>query len=340
MKFYGRFLKMYFPILNLCVCRIDGDEEGGGAEAAPAQVDRFGNEASPDTGKVEQDPGDEQAASGKETGEEGKGEQAPAKAQDPAVVSDDDLMAALNPEESPEAKAKRLERDYSASSAEAKRLNGEQKAIKAALESQGLKLSIKDGRIDLVPTDKYSDKPAKLEFKVKDLSAEQVEALESGDVSEIEAKVLSKLAEKAVSTLVRPVPTREKEAPTLSEEKKAAVYEQLASIKDEFDMPKHENLTENKKHIEAFINHPARDQALRDAFAAAPEVMAALVNSHINAVKQGVLKRAAAAKEALDKKQKQAQQKADSTHQDAGNVSAKGGVDSFYSSIGGKSRFS
>lgn len=301
---------------------------------------------SPDGGKVD----DDTPATGQETvteekaGEEGKTDGEPAVEAQAPVVSDEDLESALSPEESPAEKAARLERDYSASSKEAKRLNGERKALESALAGQGLKLIVKDGKADLIATEKYSSdgKPFEANISLKDISVSDLESLESGDIAEIQ-KVFDKLAgrivEDANRKLVRAAPTREKEAPVLSEERKATAFSHLAEAKDEFDMPKHENFEQNSKHIEAFINNPARPQVIRDAFAEAPELVAALVNSYINGVREGVIKRGEAAKAAKEQKEKEAREKAGAGITDEGTVSKAGASDDFLNSVG-RTRFS
>ena len=259
-------------------------------------------------------------------------------------VSEEELEKALVAEESQKSKLERLERDYGASSKEAKRLSTERKTIDAALAEQGLKLVIKGDKLDLIPTEKYSKdgKPYEPEkIDLNKLSVADIDALESGDVSEIQKvfdKLLSSVAENAKAKLVRAEPTRDKEAPTISQEKIDSVFDYLANAKDELDMQKHENIATNRKLIENYINNSAQPQALREAFAQAPETVAALVNSYINATRQALIKRAEAAKSAAEKKAQENQRKSKSQASDEGAVRHSGGADSFLDSIG-KSRF-
>jgi hypothetical protein len=335
MKNYGRFLNMLFPMRNLLVLSIEGDE-GGGSDDGTAELDKmFSNEqASSDDGKAGEAPGGGKDVSGGESGT--KADVQPSDKEKADVFTDDDLEKALSPVEAPEEKAARLERDYSASSKEAQRLNGEKKAIAKALEDQGLKLVVKDGKADLIPTGKYSADGKPFEVKISKMSAEDQEALESGDLSEIQ-KVIDKVVDDARNKLVRPAPTREKEPSLISEEKVEAVFNSLAEAKDELDVSKHLNFKENEKHIRSFINNSARPQALRDAFAEAPEVIAALVNSHINAVKEGLRNRAEAVKAANEKKAKEARSSAGRGVEDEGTVSQNGDDD--YLNQFGRSRF-
>lgn len=347
MKKYGRFLEimmsMFFPMWNLMVLSLEGEGESGGGSGDSgndAILDEMFPEkdlndpASLDDGKADKATSDGKDASGGDDKAKASGESSD-KGKAPAV-SDEDLEKALSPTESPEEKAARLERDYSASSKEAQRLNGEKKAISSALAEQGLKLIVKDGKVDLIPTEKYSADSKPFNVKISELPVKDQEALESGDLSEIQ-KVFDKVVEDARSKLVRPAPTREKEPFSISEEKVSSVFESLADAKDELDVPKNPNFKENEKHIRSFINNSARPQALRDAFAAAPDVVASLVNSHINAVKEGLRTRADAVKAAADKKAKDAREKAGRGFEDEGSVSQKGNDD--YLNKFGKSRF-
>ena len=123
----------------------------------------------------------------------------------------------------------------------------------------------------------------------------------------------------------------------ISEERKEAIFNSLAEAKDEFDVPKNPSFAENRKVIESYINNSARPEALREAFAAAPEEVAALVNSHINAVKAGLIERAKSVRNASDKKTEEARKKADQGMGDEGTVTPKGSDD--YMNQFGPSRF-
>lgn len=324
---------IYMPMLGMMKLNLD-DEGGGSDDGGAAELDAmFGTNdstASLDGGKADDAPDGGKDASGGEEG--GKADGAPPDDGKAPVVSDEDLEKALSPEESPEEKAARLERDYKASSTEAQRLNAEKKAIAKSLEEQGLKLVVKNGKAELIPTEKYTPDGRPLEVKISDMSAADQEALESGDLAEIQ-KVIDKVVSDARSKLVRPAPTLEKEPATISPERKESVFSSLEAMTDELGNPKHPDFAMNRKFIETYINNPANPQALRDAFAAAPEAVAVLVNSHINSTRQALIKRTEAAKAASEKKEKEARQKASRGIEDDGIVT-HGGDDSFYDQFG------
>lgn len=323
----GRFL--HFGIFNSLIHsafpRFIVEDEGGGGE-----VDRFGEEVPPDEGKTAEAAPDAEKVAELEKGKVDEGTEKPAPSEEKApVVADEDLLNELNPEESPEAKLKRIDRDYAASSKESQRLSAKDKAVAKFFEEQGIDIKItKDAKgnitgVNTLANDKYSADAAKLNVKISDLPVDQKEALESGDLDQIQT-VIEKIEAKYKSALVRAQPTLDKEPPHLSEERKASVFERMETAKDVFDKPKHENFAENKKQIEAFINHPARSQALRDLFATDPEAAAELVNSHINSVKARLIGRATAAKVASDKKEKEAQGKTAASVDSEGNTSEAG----------------
>ena len=333
MKFNGRFLALFFPMMNLCIRHIDGEEGAGGSPedtgGASVAQDRFGDDV-PLNDSKDTSPAAEQGASNEKgnddegtKGRESSEEQAPA-------FSEEDLLNDLSPEESSEAKAARLEREYGASSTEAKRLNAENKAYVKALESQGLKVSVKDGEVNFIPTEKYSEKSAKLSVKVEDLSAAAIEAFESGDIEQIQPEI-DKLLASATQKLVRAQPTLLKEAPQLSDERKASAYAHLESEKGVFNQPKHENFAENKSLVEAFVNHPARPQALRDLFASNPELVAEMVNNTINAYKSRRTNGTKAAQAANEKKANEGRESAATgTHSEGNTREASRGATGVY----------
>lgn len=299
------------------------DEMFGGTEET-----NFDEKASPEDGKADEAPTDKQDVSGGE--EDDKGSTAPSGEEQAPVISDEDLLGALDPTETPEKKAERLQRDYSASSKEAHRLNGELKAFAQYFEKeQGLKLQVKDGKVTAIPTEKYSKdgKPFEAKIDLRDLRGDDLDAMESGDIREQQAvldKLVSQIADEARNKLVRPAPTHEKEPAHLSSERKDSIFSSMADAVDEFGQELHPNLDGNRKVIESFINSSARPQVLREAFAEAPELMAQLVNNHINSVRQNLMNRAKAEAAKKAKKERLARDTADRGFSGEGVVAASG----------------
>ena len=328
----GRFLPFTFlnmislaGLLGPCVRSFT--EDGGGET-----FDRLSGDdaASPDTGKAEEaapdagkdTSGDDDTGKGEtdDKGQESSQEQA-------SEITDDELTAALEVGETPEAKTKRLEREYKASSTEAQRLSKETKAYAKALEAQGLKSIVKDGEVKFVPTDKYNDKAAKFGMKVSNLPIALQEAIESGDPEEAQ-KALDYVQEQARSAFVRAVPTLDKEPATISDERKATVFNHMETAKDVNDSPIYEKFGINKSHIESFINNPLCSPARREAFAADPEMMAGLVNAQLNVIRARLSKTKADAATALAEAEKSGRERANGSVDGSGTVVAKGGSSS------------
>lgn len=317
----------------------DGEEgAGGGEEKSASQValDEMFRKSPGDEAKPGQAP--ESSASGSEEkseSEEGEEDKEPPQGQAPEIT-DDDIAGALNPEESADAKVERLERDYSASSKEAKRLKNESKALNEALESQGLKVVIKDGKASLVATEKYSDQAASFDADLSKLSTADQEALESGDLEQVSG-VVGKLIEKAKEAYVRAQPNLDREPISISDEKKSAVFESMAAAVDVNDQPKHENFSQNQKHIEGIINNSAVNESVREAFAAAPEFMSEVLNNHINAIRSKLEKGRAAKQQGVKDKEKEAEKSTATNVQDTGKKQEQQAAKStFLDSVGPK----
>ena len=299
---YGRFLPftIFDTLIQSALPRFIDDGDGGESSALDSI---FPDATSDDLGKADEAPAADASVEedkGK-SDEEGEGNPDSSKEQD-MEVDDDELSAALKSEETPDAKSERLERDFKASSKEARRLSAKDKALNKALEAQGLKVSEKDGEVHFIPTEKYSDKAVVKEVKLADLPAATLEAFESGDIDLIQPEI-DKLLTKQAESLVRTLPTLDKEPKRISPEKKTGLFEHMTSAVDVNDNPKHENFAINQKHIEAAI----KDNGLDAMFADKPEFMAEVLNNHINTLRAGIKATKQAAKDATDKKEKGAQ---------------------------------
>ena len=344
---HGRFLPFNFlsikSIMDLCVRSIDGDK-GGGDEKTPeeAALDAMfptespTDESNADTNAAAPESGATDEGE-KSNGEEGEKDKEPSEEQ-PPEVTDDELLESLSAEESTEAKVERLERERKASSTEAKRLKAENKAMIEGLEEQGLKTIVKDGKLKLVPTEKYSAEAGEFTADLSKLSTADQDALESGDLDEV-SKVVGKLVEKAKEAFVRAQPNLEKEPVTLSDERKASVFENMEGAKLLNGEPKYEGFGKNKAVIERMIADPARKEAVRQAFAEDPEFMAGLLNLLVNEKRAILAGEKAEKKKAADKEKSEAVEKSNTNVSDTGaQTKKKGSNESFLDSIG-NSRF-
>ena len=339
MKKYGRLFGMSNPLIDMliaCATPRYFAEEGDGAPAAPAEepsdMDKLLGPAPDGDGNPNPDPAADASADADPSNPDTANEPTdPPDGQDPEV-DDDELSTALKGDETAEAKLARLERDHGASSKEARRLGDTVKAYKKAFEAQGLKPVVKDGEVSFVPTEKYSDKPAITEVKLADLPTAKLEALESGDIEQMQP-VIDELLKKQQESLVKPQPNLEKEPPAISDEQKAAVFEEMAAAVDVNDEPKHENFEKNQKHIEAAV----KDKGLEVAFAENPEFIAELMNMYINDLRAKLIAKKKAAAATVTKKETDAQT---STATNVDNPSApapaKTGADAFLDLVGPK----
>jgi hypothetical protein len=289
---------------------VDGDGGGGGGDDTQSAADQtFGKAPDDDSNAAPAAP----AAAATEESEKSVGEET-TKAQEsseeqPPEVTEEDMLAAISGKESIDVKVERLERERKASSTEAKRLKSDNSAYSKALEEQGLKAVIKDGKLSLIATEKYSEKANSFSANLDKLSAADEEALESGEIDQVRP-VIERLIEKAKEAYVRIQPNLDKEPSSISDERKQALFESMGEAKEVDGEPKYENLERNKVYIETMINDPARSDAVRAAFAEDPEFMANLLNMEVNHIYAGVQGRKSAAKAATEKAKKEAENKA------------------------------
>lgn len=319
-------------IFSLIAPRYVVDEEaGGGAEnKEPTPEEQAldiltGKTALPDDGKANDAPVDRQGDDDKKTeGDQKPGTESPDKTGQAPEIKDDELEKALGFSESPEEKVQRLERDYGASSAEAKRLNGEKKAIADALKDQGLKLSIKDGKVDFIPTDKYNDGAVSaFSVKVDKLSQEEQDILAAGDLGEIQ-KVINRIVDEVKSKAVRAAPTRDKEPAELSDERRDSVFKQMKEATDTLGEPKYQGFEKNIPLILRQISDPALPESVKEAFKQNPEFMAELLNARVQVIRLKLAEQAMKAAAEKTKKEEEARKAAEAKVESNGTVSQGG----------------
>lgn len=341
---FGQFQYFKFDfvafIVALCV-RCIGEDEGGAAAVEDAPADEaafldtmFGEESQTpaDASAEESEPSD--AASQKTNQDEEGGEGDDGSSKEQAVeISDEELESALSPEESPEKKTERLERDYKASSKEARRLKANEKAINELVKEQGLKLSIKDGKAHLVMTDKYKADES-VTVDISKMSDTVKDAFESGDIELIQPEL-----DKIVNGLVRPLPTLDKEPEVISPERLDSVFETMTSAKNVNDEPENPGLEANRKHIENLMDNPAMGEGWKVAMSQNPEQMVKIMNVYVNHLKAQLSAKKAAKKAENDNKKSEAKESS-SASVDGGSTpkEAKSGKDGFLGTIG-NSRF-
>lgn len=219
-------------------------------------------------------------------------------------VSDDEVLAAAGLTESPEKKAGRLERDYAASSKEAKRLLEVTKSLEGILSDQGIDIAKdENGRpIGLIATRKYSKEAGSLDIKVKDLP-DDIQAKFESDPQ----KVVDYIVSKAKQSMTRAVPTLEKSVLPLSPERHETAVNYLAEMKWETGDTKFPGLAANRKLIEQMINAPTASKALKEFYYQEPELALALLNLQLDHARQYRLGQVQKAAEAIAAKKKAAE---------------------------------
>ncbi len=340
MKRYGRaFTTIFDPIIQAAfpLC-FDGEGEGG--PSVDEKMDAIFGAAPGQTGNPTEEnppaPDPTATADAEEKGtteEANKAQPQPSEEEQPVEIDDDELMNELKGEESADAKLERITRERAASSKEAKRLGAENKALKSALEGQGLKIVVdKDGGVDFVPTEKYSGKTPVTELKLSDLPLEDVEDLESGDIDLIQS-VFDKQLKKQAKSLTRALPTLEKEPIILSAEQCDSAFEHLSEMKDLDDTAKYPRMEKFRPHIEKQIE----EKGLGDAFAQNPEYIASLVYGEIQRAYEAVVARKKAAlKEAKAKENKGKTSSQTSVSSSSAPNAGGGGNDAVMDAVFGK----
>ena len=221
-----------------------------------------------------------------------------------AKKAEDDLKSALGMAESPEQKQQRLERDYAASSKEAKRLADESKKLIARLKDQGIDVANVNGVIDLVANSKYSKDASELEIKFKDLDEKSQELfVESPD------KAIKLIVDRARQAFVRAAPTADRIVMPLSPERESEAVNFLVNDSYATGEKKHADITENAGLIKQMLDAPGGSKALKEFFNQEPEKALEYLNLKVRAAKQFIKDSAAKVIEA----QKQKELKAAST---------------------------
>lgn len=218
--------------------------------------------------------------------------------------SKEDVESLLSGSENPDARAERLERDYRASSREAKRLNEDMKQRNEILASQGFKWDTDvDGKRHLVPTGKGSKDPIPGSFE--DLPRKDQKAFESLlDSEDVDIEDVFKFVASRTSRKPAPAPTAESVVHPISDERKEMAFKAVANNAELFP-----SLADNRDLIESQLESAPKE--VKAAFHAAPEYMIGLLDSQIQAAYAALDRKAQAATTAKEKKKDEAASAAD-----------------------------
>jgi len=198
-----------------------------------------------------------------------------------AKKAEDDLKSALGMAESSEQKQQRLERDYAASSKEAKRLAESSKKLLARLKDQGIDVADIGGNIDLVANSKYSKDAIAFKVDFKDLDEKTQEL-----AVEQPQKFIDEIVKRAQQMLVRAAPTIDHVIAPLSPERESEAVNFLVNDSYLTGEKKHADITENAGLIKQMLDVPTANKALKEFRDQAPEMALEYLNLKIRAAKQ------------------------------------------------------
>ena len=235
-------------------------------------------------------------------------EEAPTSGQADSEVTNEDVLAALSPTETPEQTIARIKRDAGASREEALRLKKVEDGTKEIFEKQGLQLVTDEtGKvIGVAPTKNYNNGKAEKALSVKftDFSEDDQVTFERDPQALID-HVLSH----ARNGMARVAPTVTEPVASLSPEAEKATFDHLAgSVLEDGTTKKHPNLELNREIIQQQIAAPS-NKALKEFYHRQPDLAVALIDAHVDKTRRLLADKA----QALVNDQKNKQQEADST---------------------------
>lgn len=257
----------------------------------------------PDAGQAPAAPG---VGQGDGTGVPKAGTEAePDKGQVAPVVSEEDILAALQPTVTPEAQAAHDKRDLGASRKEAMRMKKVIEGYEAVHEAQGTAVHFDETTGEsagIYATDKYNGGTSDADApKFSSLSEAQQTALETDqDALMAYAYGLGKDA------MTRIAPTVEKPIESISPEKEAAVVKHMLSeTLDDGETKKYPNLEENMRMIRQNLDNPS-NKALRAAYSVLPGIVLASLNASVDSTRSQLAQQAQLINDAKTKKEQDA----------------------------------
>lgn len=238
---------------------------------------------------------------GGESGTPGAEEGKPAKAQvTPTEPTEEQIFSRLGFSESPEQKAQRLEREYSASSKEAKRLNQANTKLMDFLKAQHVEVAMEDGvPVGLVMGEGYS-KNSGLTVKFDDLASNEQALFENNPQAAVDL-----ILDRARKGLTRVAPTLDRAPVSLSAEREAAAISHVLNMVEMDGEKRHPNFDKNLPFIKRLLSAPNAPKALREFIAQEPEMALELLDLRVDAEKNFLKSQA---QKALTEKEKKAEE--------------------------------
>jgi len=238
---------------------------------------------------------------GGESGTKGAEEGKPAKAQvTPPDPSEDEIFNRMGFSESPEQKSQRLEREYSASSKEVRRVNQFNTSLLDMLKSQHVEVAMEDGvPVGLVMGEGYS-KGGNLSVKFEDLASNEQALFENNPQAAVDL-----ILDRARKGLTRVAPTLDRAPVSLSSEREAAAISHVLNMVEVDGEKRHPNFDKNLPFIKRLLSAPNAPKALREFIAQEPEMALELLDLRVDAEKNFLKSQA---QKALTEKEKKAEE--------------------------------
>lgn len=238
--------------------------------------------AAPQPGQAAQAPAAAQAAQSSTQA----GQTAAAQAQ-PPEISVQDILKAAQPTRSPEEELEFVKQQYGASSSEAKKLNEQLKAERAALAEQGLEpVYDKTGKFQgYKATEKFSKDLPALNLDDVSLTAKEKELL-TEDPDKAIKSVISRVGERVAKAYTRAVPTIDKVVDPIAPERIAATHKFLAGMKDVDGELKFANYEKDAPIVDQLISQ--MPEGIRNAFVGNEALLVSLQYANLQHIRSGL----------------------------------------------------
>tara|TARA_R110002167_G_scaffold140238_4_gene327943 strand:+ start:1262 stop:2290 length:1029 start_codon:yes stop_codon:yes gene_type:complete len=221
-------------------------------------------------------------AEGDGTGKPAEGTAAaPIEGQANAEATDEDVLAAMSPTETPEQTLARTKREAGASREEALRLKKVDEGTREVLKNQGLDIVTDDSGkvIGVAPNDKYNGGKSEEMMALK--FTEMTEAQQTLFESDPQA-LINHVLNHAQTGMVRVAPTVEKPFASISLENEQVNFDHVAGlVLEDGETKKHPNLALNKAIIHQNINAPS-NTALKAFYNQQPDLALSLLDSYVD----------------------------------------------------------
>jgi len=221
------------------------------------------------------------------------------------AIDDATLLNVAGISETPIQKTSRLEREYSASSKEARRLAESVKRLNEILDEQGLVVTQDEQKLPsgLFATKKYSKDVGELAVKFSDLP----EATQELFATEPQ-KAIDMVVDKAKKALIRVMPTTDQlPVNAISPERHETALAYLNDAKWETGDVRFPGMDTNRKLIEQMIDAPTTSKGLKDFYNQEPELALSLLHLQLEHARSHIREQVKKTAEVVEAKKKAAE---------------------------------